>query len=54
MTTPTHTVCEVCKKPVKVIRRPDQRAARVADHGQLIWQLCPGAGMPVEAEAEAR
>ena len=40
MTAPTHLPCPVCEKP-------GQRAARMADHGQLIWQLCPGAGMAV-------
>ena len=47
MTAPTHLPCPFCEKPVKIIRQPAQRAARMADHGQLIWQLCPGAGMAV-------
>ena len=48
MTAPTHLPCPFCEKPVKVIRQPAQRAARMADHGPKVTQLCPGAGMAVK------
>lgn len=55
MTTPvtTHIPCPACAKPVRVIARPDQRHARLADHGKQLGVLCPGSGRPVQPATAA-